>query len=146
MSLILFNTFSELGIFSLNLFVTIFQEFYNSVDKPPRVFGMTASPIIGKGISDLRQYFVISYGLYLCYNEPYLIDFHLLSHISLWSLNIVLPSSYMINWTAFYFYYLELSNYVFSCLLVAFLESETFKSLTRDLSIHHSYAFYDRRI
>jgi hypothetical protein len=33
----------------LKIFITKFQEFYNNVDKPPRVFGMTASPIIGKG-------------------------------------------------------------------------------------------------
>jgi len=31
------------------LSIYIFQEFYNNLDKPPRVFGMTASPIIGKG-------------------------------------------------------------------------------------------------
>jgi hypothetical protein len=37
------------GLLSLEIFVTIFQEFYNNADKHPRVFGMTASPIIGKG-------------------------------------------------------------------------------------------------
>jgi len=30
-------------------YAQIMKEFYNNLDKPPRVFGMTASPIIGKG-------------------------------------------------------------------------------------------------
>lgn len=36
----------------------MFQEFYNSnsVEKFPRVFGMTASPIIGKGNDSFYQY------------------------------------------------------------------------------------------
>ncbi|GJN27074.1 hypothetical protein PR202_gb15060 [Eleusine coracana subsp. coracana] len=33
-----------------------FEEFYNNVDKPPRVFGMTASPISGKGGSNKLNY------------------------------------------------------------------------------------------
>lgn len=41
----------------LKLVITIFQEFYNIADKPPRVFGMTASPVIGKGNGVLTQVF-----------------------------------------------------------------------------------------
>ncbi|RCV34474.1 hypothetical protein SETIT_7G162200v2 [Setaria italica] len=37
-------------------YAQIMKEFYNNVDKPPRVFGMTASPIIGKGGSNKLTY------------------------------------------------------------------------------------------
>ncbi|KAJ1271827.1 hypothetical protein BS78_06G155400 [Paspalum vaginatum] len=37
-------------------YAQIMKEFYNNVDKPPRVFGMTASPIIGKGGSNKLIY------------------------------------------------------------------------------------------
>ncbi|CAL5068828.1 unnamed protein product [Urochloa decumbens] len=37
-------------------YAQIMKEFYNNVDKPPRVFGMTASPIIGKGGSNKLNY------------------------------------------------------------------------------------------
>ncbi|XP_062184952.1 endoribonuclease Dicer homolog 4 isoform X3 [Phragmites australis] len=37
-------------------YAQIMKEFYNSIDKPPRVFGMTASPIIGKGGSNKLNY------------------------------------------------------------------------------------------
>ncbi|KAL6903528.1 hypothetical protein ACP4OV_004341 [Aristida adscensionis] len=37
-------------------YAQIMKEFYNTVDKPPRVFGMTASPIIGKGGSNKLNY------------------------------------------------------------------------------------------
>ncbi|KAG2567328.1 hypothetical protein PVAP13_7NG350064 [Panicum virgatum] len=37
-------------------YAQIMKEFYNNLDKPPRVFGMTASPIIGKGGSNKLIY------------------------------------------------------------------------------------------
>ncbi|KAK3144294.1 hypothetical protein QOZ80_4AG0311130 [Eleusine coracana subsp. coracana] len=37
-------------------YAQIMKEFYNNVDKPPRVFGMTASPISGKGGSNKLNY------------------------------------------------------------------------------------------
>jgi hypothetical protein len=43
------ESYMNYKLFSLKISVTVFQEFYNNADKHPRVFGMTASPIIGKG-------------------------------------------------------------------------------------------------